>query len=154
IADGKPVCLADDSICLISVEQYKEYVLPYHKRIIAELGRPEVTNYMHLCGDASRHFPTVRDELNVYSFDTGFPIDFAKVRRDLGEDVEIAGGVHVNLLLNGSSQEVYDEAKRILQSGIKKGGKFFLRDANNLAPRTPPENIKAMYQANLDFGKY
>lgn len=153
IADTQQICcMADDSICLLSTEQYREFVLPYQKRFINELGTNSKTNYMHLCGDASRHFPIIRDELNVYSFDTGFPIDFKKIRQDLGKKVEIAGGVHVELLLNGTPEAVYDETKRILLSGIKKGGKFILRDANNLAPQTPPKNIQAMYQANLDFG--
>ncbi|OHB56771.1 MAG: hypothetical protein A2Y12_20555 [Planctomycetes bacterium GWF2_42_9] len=153
IADEPQICcMADDSICLLSTQQYKEFVLPYQKRFVDECGTPGKTNYMHLCGDASRHFAAIRDELNVFAFDTGFPIDFKKIRDELGEKVEIAGGVHVELLLNGKPQDIYDETKRILLSGIKNGGKFILRDANNLSPCTPPENIRAMYKANLDFG--
>jgi hypothetical protein len=35
-----------------------------------------------------------------------------------------------------------------------KGGRFVLREANNLAPCTPVENITAMYEAGKEFGVY
>ena len=101
---------------------------------------------MHLCGDASRHFKTLRDELGVYEFETGFPINFTNLRNELGPDVTIHGGPDIMILRDGSVQEVRLETRRILQSGILDGGKFVLREGNNLAPHTPFENLSAMYQ--------
>lgn len=92
--------------------------------------------------------------LNVMSFDTGFPLDFKRLRTEIGPDVEIYGGPHVGLLLNGSPQDVYDETCRILESGIKQGGRFVLREANNLPPCVPEKNLAAMYMAGLEKGKY
>jgi len=144
---------ADDSVQNISLDTYKTVVMPFHKKMLGELtlGGP---NNIHLCGDSTRHFRTLRDELNVRMFDTGFPVDFGWLRKELGEDVEIYGGPNVNLLLSGSEEEVRNETKRILSSGIMKGGKFVLRDGNNLAPRTPARNITAMYEAVKEYGKY
>ena len=34
------------------------------------------------------------------------------------------------------------------------GGRFILREANNLPPCCPEANLAAMYQACLDFGRY
>jgi len=58
----------------------------------------------------------------------------------------------------------------ILRSGIKNGGRFILREGNNLPPRTPADNLPAtpgarhswrppflapaMYAACLDEGRY
>lgn len=77
---------------------------------------------------------TLRDELNIRSFDSGFPVDFAWLRRELGPEVEILGGPPVAPLLHGAPQAVYDATKEILLSGIKEGGRFVLREGNNLPP--------------------
>jgi len=144
--------LADDSIQLISSKMYREMVLPHHRHYLDTL-KPGQPRGIHLCGDATRHFKTIHDELNVVEFDTGFPVDFGQLRRELGPDVLIYGGVEIALLLNGTPQEVYGRAKSILLSGIKEGGRFILRDANNLPPCVPEENMAAMYRACLDYGE-
>ncbi|MHB1294081.1 MAG: uroporphyrinogen decarboxylase family protein [Anaerolineae bacterium] len=143
--------LADDSIQLISTAMYRERVLPFHRRYL-EAVRPGVRRSIHLCGDATRHFRTIRDELNVWEFDTGFPVNFAALRRELGPEVLIHGGVEVALLLHGTPEQVYRRATAILTSGIREGGRFILREANNLPPCVPEENLAAMYQAALDQG--
>jgi len=144
---------ADDSIQLLSVKTYREHVLPYHRRLVETFG-PKGPNGIHLCGDATHHYPTIRDELNVMSFDTGYPVDHGKLREVLGPDVTIHGGPAVELLRAGSPETVASETRRILESGIMRGGRFILREGNNLAPRTPPANVKAMYEACKRYGRY
>lgn len=151
--ESKAWGFADDSIALLSLATYRELVLPYHRRLIAEFGYPG-PNSIHLCGDATRHFKTIRDELNVTAFDTGFPVDHGALRRELGPNVTIQGGPHVELLRTGSPRAVRAEAKRILHSGVMEGGKFVLREGNNLAPFTPVANVAAMYAACKEFGRY
>lgn len=156
---GQPFCkeqcawFADDSIQLISLEMYKEVVLPYHRQWYEQFSKTG-PHSIHLCGNAGRHFPTIRKELNVYTFDTGFPLDHGLIRRQLGPDVEIYGGPEVGLLVGGTAEQVYQRAKEILLSGIKEGGRFVLREGNNLPPRVPDANLAAMYKAALDFGGY
>lgn len=145
--------LADDAIQMLSVEHYREFVLPYHQRLVAEFGS-QGPNSMHLCGDATRHFRTIRDELKVTSFDTGFPVDFGWLRQELGPEVTIYGGVHVEILRRGPAAAIRAEVQRILSSGVTEGGKFVMREANNLAPHTPPEHVRVMYEAVKEYGRY
>jgi hypothetical protein len=151
--ESTAVGLADDSIQMLSPAHYREFVLPYHQRLVAEFGA-EGPNSMHLCGDATRHFRTIRDELQVTSFDTGFPVDFGWLRQELGPEVTIYGGVHVEVLRRGPSEVIVAEVRRILSSGIMTGGKFVFREANNLAPYTPPEHVRVMYEAVREYGRY
>jgi len=144
---------ADDSIQLLSTRTYEELVLPYHERLTAEFGA-EGPNSVHLCGDATRHFRVIRDRLKVNSFDTGFPVDFGALRADLGPDVQIYGGPPVALLLSGTPQAIRQEVRRILGTGVTEGGRFVLREANNLAPGTPMANVAAMYDACKEFERY
>jgi uroporphyrinogen-III decarboxylase len=144
---------ADDSIQLVSTNTYKEMILPFHRDWYG-LWSFKGPHGMHLCGDATRHFPIIRDELNVNSFDTGYPVNFGWLRKAVGNDVEIYGGVEAGILLNGTPEQVYQRTKEILQSGIMEGGKFVLRDANNLPPNVPLENLSAMYNCCLEHGNY
>jgi hypothetical protein len=151
----KPVRInfADDDIQYLSLRQYRDLVLPYHKRLISAL-HGEGPHSMHLCGNVQRLLPTIVQELNVKSFDTGFPVDFTTLRDEVGDEVEIQGGVPVGDLMQGSPAQVYARAKSILQSGICRGGRFILKEANNLPPQTPLANIEAMYRAAQESGEY
>jgi uroporphyrinogen-III decarboxylase len=141
---------ADDSIALISTGMYREFILPYHRQLCEALADSE-PRCIHLCGDSTRHFTALRDELNIQAFDTGFPVDFGKLRRELGPKVRIDGGPHVELLLASTPDRVWAEVRRIMESGILEGGMFALREGNNLAPHTPLENTEAMYRAGREF---
>ena len=144
---------ADDSVQLLSCDLYRQFVLPRHKRLVVAFAR-KGPNSVHLCGDAYRHFKMLRDELNITTFDTGFPIDLAKATRELGPEVRLQGGIHVTVLRDASPAGVREECRRILLSGVKENKRFIFRDANNLAPHTPLENLRAMYEAVKEFGRY
>ncbi|PKO23838.1 MAG: hypothetical protein CVU38_01830 [Chloroflexi bacterium HGW-Chloroflexi-1] len=144
---------ADDSIQLISNEMYRELVFPFHKRLVDELSGGGPIS-MHLCGNVSHHLKYLHEKLNVRSFDTGFPIDLGMMRRILGNDVELIGGPTVTFLGRATSEQVRAEVRRILQSGVMDGGRFTLREANNLPPDVPLENVWAMYDAVREYGCY
>ena len=149
--------LADDSIQLISTSMYAEYLLPLHEfvyRSVSNTTPADMKRSIHLCGDATRHFKTIHEQLGVVAFDTGFPVDHGRLREELGEDVEISGGPRVDLLLHGTPAACAAEAQRILQSGVKRGGRFILQEANNLPPCVPLENLHAVYAACLACGRY
>ena len=152
---GEEVGLADDSISLLGHQMYRAALLPWHRawydRVDAQRNRKRA---IHLCGDAQRHFATIHRELGVTSFDTGFPVDFPRLREELGPGVEILGGVEVVTLLGGTPQEVFERARGILESGILHGGRFILREGNNLPPGVPWSNLAAMYAAAFRYGSY
>jgi len=138
--------IADDIIQLISVETYREFVLPYHKKYLEELFGSG-PHSMHLCGDVQRHFPTLIRELNINLFDTGYPIRFDTLRSEVGEETHIQGGVPVAELLHGTPESIRRRAREILQSGIMRGGKFIMKEANNVPPCLPAKNFSALYEA-------
>ena len=153
--EPKPACwgFADDSIELLSVDMYNEFVLPCHKMLLDELAG-EGPHSVHLCGKVDRLMPTLQRELNLNVWDAGFPVDYGGMREALGPEMQIHTGPKVSTLMSGTPELVEAESKRILESGIMRGGRFLLRDANNLSPCTPAENVAAMYQAARKYGKY
>jgi uroporphyrinogen-III decarboxylase len=153
--DAKPTGMgfADDSIELLSVDMYKEFVLPCHKLLLGELAG-EGPHSIHLCGNVDRLMPTLKRELNLNVWDAGFPVDYRAVREALGPEFQIHTGPKVSTLVHGSAEQVEAESKRILESGIAVGGRFLLREANNLSPCTPVENVAAMYESARKYGMY
>lgn len=149
----QPCGFADDAIAMLSTEQYERFIYPYHCRLLEAFSDGGPTS-IHLCGDATHHFRFLRDRLRVMSFDTGFPVDFGALRRDLGPDVEIRGGPTVMLLQRGSPSAIREDVRRVCSSGVMEGGRFVLREANNMAPCTPIENVVAFYEAAKEFGRY
>ena len=145
--------IADDSIALLSVRDYERFILPFHKRIINELTTGKGSNQIHLCGDATRHFKTIRDELNVRYFDTGFPVKHGELCKELG-NVIINGGPKVDILKDGSAEDIANETKRILDEVLPVSKTFVMRDANNVAPGTSPENIQVMFDTVKKYGVY
>ena len=147
--------LADDSIQLISTEMYAELVLPVHAFWYDQSSTSTVANRrrsIHLCGDATRHFPLIATRLGVSAFDTGFPVDHGALRRALGPDVEISGGPRVAVLERGTPEACAAATREILGSGIKTGRRFILQEANNLPPRIPLANLEAVYETCLAYG--
>ncbi|MHC4886141.1 MAG: uroporphyrinogen decarboxylase family protein [Planctomycetota bacterium] len=151
------VGFADDSVQLISTDMYEEWVLPWHERMYAARTLPAEkggARSIHLCGDATRHFPLIKERLGVSAFDTGFPVDFGWLRRSLGPEAEISGGPPVPVLQNGTPDEVAATTREILESGIMEGGLFILQEGNNLPPCCPMENLAALYETCLEYGVY
>jgi len=141
---------ADDAIQFLSVKTYREKVLPYHKRLFSALFGAG-PHSIHLCGNVQRHFPLLVRELSIQSFDTGFPINFATMRDEVGPEVEIQGGLPVADLVAGPPASIAKKTRAILQSGIARGGRFILKEANDLPPCVPAANLQAMYAAAREF---
>lgn len=145
---------ADDSIQLIGAEMYQEFVLPYHKRLREALSTGEEPGFCHLCGNATRHYPLIQQELNIGTFDTGFPVDHAALIRQLRPGTVIQGGVPAELVLRGTPEEIRTASRRIIESVKPLSRQFVFREGNDVPPGTPLENMWALYEAGREFGRF
>ena len=66
----------------------------------------------------------------------------------------VKGGVHIETLRAGTAEEVANAAKTILEAVKPFTRKFIIKEANNLSPGTPPENLSAMHEAVRRYGYY
>jgi hypothetical protein len=144
---------ADDSVQLLSVAQYRDVVLPYHRRLVDAFSRGG-PNSIHLCGNVPRLLPVIQQELNVQDFDLGFPTDLGQARRTLGPQALLRGNLHPHLLRDGPPSLIREKVAEIMASGAKEGRRFILCEGNNVAPGTPPEHFAAAYEAAREFGRH
>lgn len=151
---AKQFWFADDSVALLSPQAYEEMVLPWHKKLALGISTMEERGGAHLCGDATRHFKLIRDELNAYNFDTGFPVDHRALCLELGPEVTIQGGPDVGFLQASAEEEIDAESKRIIESVKPVTKRFVFRDGNDLPPGTPISKMEALYGACKKYGVY
>lgn len=145
---------ADDSIMLLSPAMYRECVLPWHKKLAQGISTLEKPGMVHLCGDATRHYKVIATEMKVGAFDTGYPVKHGELARELGPEIAIYGGPTVEFLRTSTPEKIREEARRIIEEVKPYTKKFVLRDANNMAPGTPLENIAALHEAAKLYGTY
>lgn len=149
---SESIFFADDSIALLSCDTYKDLVLPYHKRYCSELLAEGGTVSVHLCGDATRHFKTMQDALNVTVFDTGFPVKHGELCASLRKGTIVQGGPSVPFLELNDIPAIEAEVRRILDEVRPVSNTFLLREGNNVPPGMPLEKLLAMYSATVKYG--
>ncbi len=77
----------------------------------------------------------------------------AHTKERIGAAMTLIGGLSCLTLLNGTPEEVYEEAKRCVLEG-KPGGRYIL-DTGCAVPRfTPVENMIAARRAAVEYGSY
>jgi hypothetical protein len=139
----------------ISTQHYREFVLPYEKKVVDYIHRnTELPVYVHTCG-------AIGDRINVM-LDAGYdgvdtmdppPLgntDIAEVKTTYGDRLFLKGNIDpVNVLLHGSVEDVYNKACYLVKTaGV--GGGYILSSACSVAPSVAPENILQLYRASVD----
>ncbi|MCO6451134.1 MAG: MtaA/CmuA family methyltransferase [Caldilineales bacterium] len=146
LAAGSDVILLGEATCsgdLISPETYRDFILPYHQRLCANINGPTI---LHICGKSTKHLPFIAETgATGYSFDEG--IDMAEARKYLKGKVALAGYVPtVEVLLNGSPELVYQASLECLGNGVD-----ILAPGCSLPQHTTDENVAAMIRAAEDW---
>jgi len=132
----------------ISPDFYRTFVLPFESHIVQAVRQQGIHAYLHTCGEISD-----RLELMVTSGASGIEcldppplgnVDLAEAVDRIGKSAFIKGNIDpVNLLLNGSVEDIEREVRRVLQTGRRAKG-FILSTACSVAPGVPRENLKIL----------
>ena len=139
----------------ISREHYKRFVLPFEKYIVEQVhNKTDLPIYVHTCGAIGDRIDLMV-EAGYDGVDTMDPpplgnTDIAEVKKRFGNVLFLKGNLDpVNIMLNGTKEQVYREALRLIEvAGYNSG--YILSTACSIPPKTNPENIKMLYIASLD----
>jgi uroporphyrinogen decarboxylase len=145
---------------LISFELYKELVEPNLKKLINSIkSRTKAKVYIHSCGDVTKFIPSLIeigiDVLNPIQVSAANMGDTAKLKKEYGKYL-VFWGASCNpqqTLIFGTKKDVKIEVKRRINDLASDGG-FVFAPIHNIQSGVPPENIIAMFETALDFGKY
>ncbi|MEI6101874.1 MAG: uroporphyrinogen decarboxylase family protein, partial [Eubacteriales bacterium] len=151
---GEPkegVFIGDDGAANLSPALYEEFLLPYQKKIQAAFG-----GYTSFHGDAKAHhiFPYLANELKINDFSGFSYLDDAELVKEYfcGKTV-LCGNVNPMAMETGDPESVMQMAKIAIENYAPYSG-YFLKDGDNITPKTPLENVNALYEAAVKYGKY
>lgn len=124
---------------LVSPACYRDFLLPVHQELTAELGCPTI---LHICGDTTNRLEYIaRAGFDAFHFDS--KVDAAEALAIASGRISLVGNVNnPETLLRGSPAEVKAEVRRLLRAGVPIIGP---ECAVPLA--TPNRNLAAIVEA-------
>jgi uroporphyrinogen decarboxylase len=137
---------------------YRKIFKPLHKRLIEFIrSKTDARIYMHSDGSIYDIIPDLIeigvDGLNPVQY-TAKGMELERLVREFGKDLGFYGGVVENEILSFSTPEEITELARRNVATLKQEKAFIFAPIHNISQEVPPENIVALYQAGLAFGKY
>jgi MtaA/CmuA family methyltransferase len=146
-AGADTIGMGESATCLCSPTVYRELALPRQRRIFEGLRQthPHAHLRFHCCGNTT-HMLSDIGTLPADIIELDYPVDLAQARRHITRQT-ISGNVSTVVeLLSGSPSQVYDAAAKChsvatLPAG---GGGFIVGSGCDVAPMTPPENLRAL----------
>jgi uroporphyrinogen decarboxylase len=157
------IILADDlgtqNSLLISPRTYRSLLKPLHAELFALVRQHSRARiFFHSDGDV---FPLLDDlveigvqVLNPIQTSAGRMANLEELKRRYGERLVFCGAIDTQRVLPlGRPDEVRAEVKRVIETLGADGG-YLLASVHTIPNETPPENILAMVDAALEFGRY
>ena len=150
-------CIANDdwgfkTQTMFSPRDMRQFVFPYHKRMVETVhaaGKPVI---LHSCGHFTRIIDDIIDDMQYdgrHSYeDTILPVEEAYELYH--ERIAILGGIDVDFVCRATPEEVYARSRRMLERAAGRGG-FALGTGNSVPDYVPDTGYFAMLRAALDF---
>jgi uroporphyrinogen decarboxylase len=137
---------------LISPKVWRRLIKPNLARVVQSIKKTaEVKVMLHSCGSI---FPIIQDLIDV-EIDILNPVqprakemDHENLKSRFGEQICFHGGIDIqHILPRGSADDVLNEVERVTGSLGRDGTGYIFSPAHNIQADTPPENIKAFFEA-------
>lgn len=147
-ADG--VLIADDLAfntgTFVDPSYLRSDYFPILKHMITRIKERGIPVFFHSDGDLRTIIPDLIDcGIDVLqSCDPNANMDIPSLKAEYGKDLAFMGNIDVDLLANGSRDEVVDTTRNLIHDA-RAGGGFILGTSNVVASYCQPENLKAMY---------
>jgi MtaA/CmuA family methyltransferase len=149
------------SISLISPDNYREFILPYHRELVEYFKAKKVGLTTHICGTTypiyddliSAGFTTVSFDLDQQS-DPTLHVDQLARFMDVSRGRVVAiGNVDATRFETASREEIEAEVIRCIDTAARRSG-FILSTSCEIPPRSNPDVVKWFMDAAHDHGRY
>jgi uroporphyrinogen decarboxylase len=136
---------------MISPKMWREFVYPYHRRIVESLDRPII---FHSDGNILPMLPQVIEAgfMGYHSLEPAAGIDLAGVKREYGKDLILIGNVDVRILAGDNLSAVRQEVDRCIAAGSPGGG-YMISTCNSIFKGLNPEAVAEMFKYEQELEK-
>ena len=124
---------------MVSARTYAEFLVPMHRRMLAQIGGPTI---LHVCGQCLDRIPHIATEgYDGYHFE--WQNDPKKAVEAARGQVSLLGGIsNIQALLQGTPEDVHMQARYNIAAGVVSIGPECA-----ISLQTPLENLKAIVAA-------
>ena len=133
---------------LISPDDMREFVFPWHKKIVETIHKAGKPAILHSCGNLDMVYDDIINDLGYdgkHSYqDIICPVEDMYER--LNGKLAVMGGIDVDFLCRASVDEISKRSRAMLERTMDRGG-FALGSGNSIADFVPLENYLAMINA-------
>jgi uroporphyrinogen-III decarboxylase len=142
----------------LSPRMYRQFVLPYERRVADAIKQTGVPVYTHTCGSIGDRLPLMV-ETGTQGIDTLDPpplgsTELADAKALIGDKVFIKGNMNaVELLSYTSPEQVIEHASGRIRIGMPGGG-YILSTACSVAPRVEPWKLELLTPLAEKIGAY
>jgi len=133
---------------MLSPADMRQYVLPWHKRIVEAIhaaGKPAI---LHSCGNLVSIADDIIDEIGYdgkHSYEDNIePIEQAYER--WGGRIAVLGGIDLDFICRSTPEQVRRRSEAMLERAAERGG-YALGTGNSVPEYVPQENYLAMIAA-------
>ncbi len=159
-AGADAVVIADDWAFntgpFMSPEHFREFVLPYFKKMVQTCKDGGAYAIKHCDGNMWPMLDMAVDA-GIDAINPIEPVagmDIGEVKEKYGKRVCLMGNIDCgNLLGRGSVDEVVRTVKETIAKAAPGGG-YVLMSSNSIHSTVRPENLRAMWETTREFGRY
>jgi len=144
---------------LFSPKIYREIIKPRQKRLVQYIkSRTRAKIWYHSCGSVVQYIPDLLDNgidiLNPVQI-SARDMEPARLKAQYGRQLVFWGGGvdSQHILPNGTPEQVRENVRQNIEV-FKPGGGYVFAGVHNIQADVPPENVLAMFDAAVEYGKY
>ena len=142
----------------MSPRMYRQIIKPAHRQVYEYVKtHSDLYIFLHTCGSIYKLIPDLIqvgvDILNPVQISAA-DMDPVRLKREFGQDVTFwGGGANTQHVLPRATPEEVRQHVRDLIEILAPGGGYVFCQVHNIQANVPPENIVAMFDAALEFGR-
>ena len=137
---------------MISPRMWREFILPYHKRIVDAFDVPVI---WHSDGNVEPLLPMAVEAgfAGLHGLEPAAGMDLARIKREVGHDLVLIGNVDVRVLCGSDLDRVRAEVDRCLAQGAPGGG-YMMASCNSIFEGLNPIAVAEMFRYEGQVGFY
>jgi corrinoid protein of di/trimethylamine methyltransferase len=150
-----PDDIAHNTGLLVNPKHLRKYLFPWYRKMSDVCRQRGIGHVFHSDGDCTE----AMDDLIACGFDGFHPIqpnamDIVEVKKRWGKKLCLIGNLNLDSTLTlGTPEDVRAEVYERIRT-IGPGGGYMVSSSNSVTDYVPLANMKAMFDATFEFGKY
>ncbi|HXZ43658.1 MAG TPA: uroporphyrinogen decarboxylase family protein, partial [archaeon] len=143
------------SCSLISPENYKEFIKPFHQELVQHFKKQRVNCTVHMCGMTHPLYEDLVDAgFGTISIDIDPSVDQLKQLMQVAEKrAVVIGNVDATIFERASQAQIEAEVKRCLTTVGDRSG-YILSTSCEIPPMSKPEIVQYFMDAARSLGRY